>query len=188
MAGSRALSPPFKRNGKLINVIIETPRGCRNKFKYDEQLQLFKLKTVLPAGAAFPYDFGFVPGTRAADGDPIDVLVLMDEPAFTGCLIHCRLIGVIVASQTEDGETFRNDRLVAVVKNAHNYEDLRSLSDVSDNLLDELIHFFKSYNEMKHKEFKVIAVRGRKSARKLVERSVVGNHKNSRARVQETKG
>jgi len=83
---TRLPSQPFGEDGTTLNAIIETPRGSRNKYKFDEELHVFKLKSVLPAGASFPYDFGFVPGTRGEDGDPIDVLVLMDEPAFTGCL------------------------------------------------------------------------------------------------------
>src|SRR4051794_14166126 len=69
-----------------LNVVIDTPKGSRNKFKYDEELGLFKLRKVLPLGAVFPFDFGFLPSTRGADGDPLDVLVLMDEPAFAGCV------------------------------------------------------------------------------------------------------
>ncbi|HEX8201166.1 MAG TPA: inorganic diphosphatase, partial [Isosphaeraceae bacterium] len=97
---------PFDRLGAFavktgeLNVIIETPKGSRNKFDFDEELGLFKLGGVLPAGAVFPYDFGFVPATRGGDGDPLDVLVLMDEPAFVGCLVPARLIGVIEAEQT----------------------------------------------------------------------------------------
>ena len=87
-----------------LNVIVDTPKGNRNKFVYDEELGLFRLGGVLPAGAVFPYDFGFVPGTLGGDGDPMDALILMDEPAFVGCLVECRLIGVIEAEQTEDGE------------------------------------------------------------------------------------
>src|SRR5919202_6145584 len=100
----------FHGDGEL-NVIIETPKGSRNKYDYDEELRLFKLGGVLPSGAVFPFDFGFVPATLGGDGDPLDVLVLMDEPAFTGCLVVTRLIGVIDAEQTErDGETKPNDR------------------------------------------------------------------------------
>src|SRR3954466_14517107 len=142
------LPPPYQADRKALNVVIETPRGSRNKYKYDESLGLYKLSGVLPAGASFPYDFDFVPGTVGEDGDPLDVLVLRDEPAFTGCLIPVRLIGVIEANQTEDGQTFRNDRLVAVAENAHNYRDLQSLKDMNENLLDELVHFFESYNQM----------------------------------------
>jgi inorganic pyrophosphatase len=104
----------FAEDSGDLNVIIETPKGSRNKFNYDEEHQLFKLGGVLPAGAVFPYDFGFLPNTVGGDGDPLDVLVLMDEPAFAGCLVPARLVGVIEAEQTErDGETIRNDRLIA---------------------------------------------------------------------------
>ncbi|HYY41561.1 MAG TPA: inorganic diphosphatase, partial [Pyrinomonadaceae bacterium] len=98
----------FDEESGDVHVIIETPQGSRNKFNYDEQLDLFKLGGVLPLGAVFPFDFGFVPATLGGDGDPLDVLVLMDEAAFTGCLVLTRLIGVIEAEQTEEGETERN--------------------------------------------------------------------------------
>lgn len=153
----------------FVNVVIETPRGCRNKFKYDEELHVFRLNSVLPAGAVFPYDFGYVPGTQAEDGDPLDVLVLMDAPAFTGCLIEARPIGVIEAEQTESGKTERNDRIVAVAKDSHDYRDMKSLKDINANLLKELEHFFVSYNEIKSKEFKLIAHRGPAAAKKLIE-------------------
>ena len=87
-----------------VNVVIDRPQGSREKFKYDEKLGLFKLSKVLPAGEAFPYDFGYIPGTQGEDGDPLDALVLLDEPVFVGCLLVARLVGVIEAEQTEDGE------------------------------------------------------------------------------------
>src|SRR4051794_30057700 len=77
---------------KLVNVIIETPAGSQNKFNYDPKLRIFKLKKALPMGTVFPFDFGFVPNTQAPDGDPLDVLVLMDQHAFSGCLVQCRLL------------------------------------------------------------------------------------------------
>jgi inorganic pyrophosphatase len=76
----------------LARVVVETPKGSRNKFAYDPDDHVFELKWVLPAGMTFPYDFGFVPSTKVDDGDPIDVLVLMDEPAFAGCVLSCRPI------------------------------------------------------------------------------------------------
>jgi len=88
-----------------LNVVIDTPQGSRNKFKYDEKHGVFKLAGVLPAGAVFPFDFGDIPGTLGEDGDPVDVLVLMDEPAFAGCLVPSRLIGVVVAEQTTSATT-----------------------------------------------------------------------------------
>src|SRR4051812_4910200 len=86
---------PFdeSRDGdKALHVVIETARGGRNKIAYDEELGLYRLKKVLPEGMSFPCDFGFVPSTRGGDGDPVDALVLMDEPGTTGCLVSCRLI------------------------------------------------------------------------------------------------
>src|SRR4051812_46072742 len=88
-------------------VVVETPRGTRNKYKYDERRGLFLLHKVLPLGAEFPFDFGFLPSTRGDDGDPLDVLLLTPEPAFPGCVVPARLIGVIEAEQVEDGETER---------------------------------------------------------------------------------
>jgi inorganic pyrophosphatase len=91
--------PSFGEDGTTIHVIIGTPKGSRNKYAFDAELKIFLLKKVLPVGMAFPYDFGFIPSTEAEDGDPVDVLVLMDEPAFPGCLLKCRVIGVIEGEQ-----------------------------------------------------------------------------------------
>src|SRR4051812_19029265 len=103
MMHSPAKLPSFDRESGELTVVVETPRGSRNKFDFDPAVGLFELAGVLPAGASFPFDFGFVPSTRAPDGDPLDVLVLMDEPAFPGCVVRCRLLGVIEAEQTEKG-------------------------------------------------------------------------------------
>lgn len=78
----------------LVQAIIETPKSSRNKYAYDPEQGIFALRKVLPEGMVFPHDFGFLPQTLAEDGDPIDVLLLMDVPAFSGCLIPARLIGV----------------------------------------------------------------------------------------------
>ena len=106
--------PPFDSKSGNLNVLIDTPKGCRSKFAYDMKRKAYVLKSVLPQGALFPFDFGSIPGTIADDGDPVDALILMDEPAFCGCLIESRLVGVIEAEQSEDGKTERNDRLIAV--------------------------------------------------------------------------
>jgi len=159
-------------NRGTVNAIVETPRGKRNKFRLDEQLQLFRLGKVLPAGSSFPYDFGFIPGTKAEDGDPLDVLVLMDESAFPGCVVESRLAGVIEAEQVENGESIRNDRLVAVAAEAHNYRDIKSLRDINAELLNELEHFFKSYNEAEGREFRLLGLKGPRRARQLVKDSM----------------
>jgi inorganic pyrophosphatase len=105
LANPSLLGPLDRGNGKIVQVVIETPKGSRNKYAFDEQKRIFTLKRVLPAGMAFPYDFGFVPSTLADDGDPVDVLVVMDEPAFPGCLVKCRIIGIIEGEQGEKNMT-----------------------------------------------------------------------------------
>src|SRR5918998_3541164 len=124
----------FAGDSGELNAIIETPKGSRNKFDYDEDAGLFKLGGVLPAGSVFPFDFGFVPSTLGGDGDPLDVLLLMDEPAFPGCLVEARLVGVVEAEQTErDGETTRNDRLVAVAAESRAHSKVRSLATLPES-------------------------------------------------------
>ena len=163
---------PARNSDGEITVVIETPKGHRNKFKYDQEKNAFRLSGVLPVGSSFPYDFGFVPSTKAPDGDPIDVLLLMDEPASLGCLVDARLVGVIEAEQTEDGKTTRNDRLIAVATHSQDYSDLRSLRDVNPHLIEEIQHFFIGYNETRGKKFKPLGVHGPKRAIKLLEQSM----------------
>ena len=158
-----------KETGDL-NVVIETPKGSRNKYSYDEKLGIFLLKGVLTIGHSFPYDFGFIPQTLGGDGDPLDVLLLMDEPAFAGCLVHARLVGVIEAEQTErDGKVERNDRLIAVAADSQTHADIKSLNDLNETLVDQIEHFFISYNEAKGKKFEPLGRFGAVKAKKVVE-------------------
>jgi inorganic pyrophosphatase len=146
--------PTFGSDGDL-HVVIETPKGSRNKYAYEPDLGAFKLKKVLPEGLSFPYDFGMVPSTRGEDGDPLDVLLLLDAPAFAGCLISARLIGVIEADQRErDGTWERNDRLIAVSVHAPTHEHIRTLNDLRPSMLDEIEAFFGQYNALSGREFK----------------------------------
>lgn len=162
----------FDRETGSLNAIIDTPKGSRNKYKFDEILGLFRLGGVLPVGMFFPFDFGYVPNTRGGDGDPLDVLVLMDEPAFVGCLIPSRLIGVICADQTEDGRTEQNDRLIAVAENSYVHRDIRSINDLNEILLGEIEHFFVAYNEAKGKQFKPQGRYAARRAREIVEAGI----------------
>jgi inorganic pyrophosphatase len=167
MSGISALEP-FDAKTKHLNVIIESPKGCRNKYTFDEHKDLFVLSGILPVGAVFPFDFGFIPGTTGGDGDPLDVLVLMDEPAFPGCLVPSRLIGVIEAKQTEKGKTGRNDRLIAVAAKSIVHADIKFISDLNRVMLEQMEHFFISYNEIKGKKFKSLGRFGIKKALKIV--------------------
>lgn len=156
---------------QALTTIIETPKNGRVKFKYDAKTNLFRLAKFLPLGAVFPYDFGFVPSTLGGDDDPLDVLVLMDEPAFTGCLVPARLIGVIEAEQIVDGKTERNDRLIAVAAVSHIYNNVISIADLSENIVKEIEHFFISYNKIAGREFKPLGRFGPDRADALVKKA-----------------
>lgn len=165
------LNPFDRKHPGVVLAVIETPGGSRNKFKYDKKLGFFTLAGVLPEGMVFPHAFGFVPRTQAADGDPEDILILMDEPTFTGCVIQTRLLGVMEAEQTEDGKTERNDRLIAVAAQSRDYSEMKSLKDLNSNMLKEIEQFFITYNKEKGKKFKVLRMRGPGQALKMVKKS-----------------
>jgi inorganic pyrophosphatase len=160
---------PFDAESGHVNAIIDTPKGSRNKFQYDEKLGIFKLGGALPLGAVFPFDFGYIPSTKGGDGDPLDILILMDEPAFPGCLVPAKLIGVIEAEQREDQEITRNDRLIAIAADSRNHTHIRFLGDLNNNLIHEIEMFFVSYNETKGKRFEVLGRFGPDRAASLID-------------------
>jgi len=155
----------------LTVVIIETPKGSRNKYAFDPEERIFELTKVLPAGMEFPYDFGFVPSTIGGDGDPIDALVLMDEPAFAGCKLTCRVIGVIEGEQGTKKKTQRNDRIVAVEHGNHSYAHIRHIDDLGRHFERELEEFFVNYHRLGDTQFRIIALKGPTAARRLIKRA-----------------
>lgn len=167
----------LKARDLTCRAIIETPKGSRNKFSYDPKTGLFKLGGLLPEGLSFPFDFGFVPSTLGDDGDPVDVLVLMDAPAHVGCLLDIRLVGVIDAKQTQHGKTERNDRLLGVAVHSYQHEDITSIKDVSRTLLSQVEEFFISYNRQRGKEFKIISTKGPKKALKILKAGIDAHKK-----------
>jgi inorganic pyrophosphatase len=162
---------PFDTGKKSLRVVIETPKGSRNKFKYDDELGCYRLNKVLPEGMSFPYDFGFVPQTKAEDGDPLDVLLLMDQPAYPGIVVESRIVGVIEAEQTEDGKTIRNDRVLAVSVDSHTHADIKRPSDLNSKMIEELEQFFVAYNRENGRKFKLLGCKGMKTAMKLIKKS-----------------
>jgi inorganic pyrophosphatase len=161
-----------KNDNPLIQVVIETPKGSRNKYDFDSEEKIFRLKKVLPAGMAFPYVFGFVPRTLAEDGDPVDVLVLMDEPAFPGCVLKCRLIGVIEGEQDDGKDKERNDRVVAIEKNNLSFADIHHIDDLGKHFVRELEEFFVNYHKLSNEQFRVIDAKGPKQAKKCIEEGI----------------
>jgi inorganic pyrophosphatase len=172
IAAPTVLKPFDKEDKSSIQVVVETPKGCRNKYKFDPKLRSFTLSRVLPGGMVFPYDFGFVPSTMAEDGDPIDVLLLMDAPAFPGCVIESRLIGVIEGEQTKKGKKERNDRLIAVANRSHTHSDMQNVSDMHEKLLKELAEFFVNYHRQDEVQYKFLRTKGPKEATRLLDQAV----------------
>lgn len=169
LADPSRLKPVDKNDKEVVRVIIETPKGSRNKYAFDPGEKTFTLKKVLPAGMAFPYDFGFVPSTLADDGDAVDVLVLMDEPAFPGCVVRCRLVGVIEGEQEDKKKAIRNDRIVAVDVENHQWAHIEHVDDLGKQFVRELEEFFVNFHELMGKKYRILDVRGPGQARRCVE-------------------
>jgi inorganic pyrophosphatase len=160
---------PFTDENDELRVIIETPRGSRAKYDYDPECDCMELGTILPEGMSFPYDFGFVPSTVGDDGDPLDILVLMDTPVVPGCVVRARLIGAIGARQKSKGENWqRNDRLIAVACHAQTHQNVGDLSELRPHLLEEIKGFFEQYNRLRDRKFDPLHDVGPRKARELV--------------------
>ncbi|MBV8805671.1 MAG: inorganic diphosphatase [Sinobacteraceae bacterium] len=144
---------PREPDSDRVHVVIDTPAGSANKYKLDGDV--FRVSRVLPAGLVFPHDFGSIPGTRASDGDPLDVVVLGLPPTFPGCLITVRLIGVLRARQIERGKSIRNDRLIGVGETPVNPSRVRGLRDLEPRTVDDIAHFFEAYNAAQGRDFKI---------------------------------
>ena len=151
--------------------IVETPKGHRNKFKYEPDSGLFSLSHLLPEGFSFPFDFGFIPSTAAEDGDPLDIIVLMDEPAHVGCLLDVRLVGVFKVVQTEKGKQSQNDRLLAVAVRSFSFGEVKSISDLQKSLVQQISEFLALYNKNSGKQDEVKGIEGPQQAMELLEKA-----------------
>jgi inorganic pyrophosphatase len=159
--------PPFSDDGD-VRVVIETPRGSRAKFRYDPELQIFTLSKSLLVGLTYPHDWGFVPSTKAEDGDPIDIMVIHDAATSPGLVLTCRAIGVLQIEQQSKNNAERNDRLFAVPRRSHSERGLRDVRDLSKPILEELEKFFVATDELEDKELKIIGWKGPKIALKAI--------------------
>ena len=167
------LPQTFVSRSKYIHAVIETPKGCAAKYNFDPETGLFKLKKILPEGMVFPFHFGFIPFTMAEDGDPVDVFVLMDEPSWPGCVIECKVLGVIEAEQKEEGKTERNDRIIAAAIESNRYKEIKTLFALDAYLVDEIINFLVAYTSFEKKDFKVIGRQAAHTAIKLIKSQAI---------------
>jgi inorganic pyrophosphatase len=153
---------------RTVNVVIETPRGSKYKYKFDAETNRFKVKKLLPAGLAFPYDFGFIPGTKGEDGDPLDVMIFAEDSYLPGSVIECEIIGAIKAKQISDEESVRNDRIIVVPTLLIEKDGEVELEDFSKHKIKEIENFFVYYNRMEKKEFRPLGILSAKETWKMI--------------------
>lgn len=152
-----------------IEVIVETPKGCQFKYKYDPEKDWYAVHKALPVGLMFPYDFGFIPGTKGEDGDPLDVLILSEFSFLQGSMIECRVIGAMKAGQTDKKTTIRNDRIFVCPDLKGFYPVYNSMRDIQKEKLKEIESFFIYYNAMQNKTFKPLGTLSAKETLKLIQ-------------------
>jgi len=154
-----------------VTVVVETPRGSHSKYKFDPGCNALRLGAVLAEGLSFPYDFGFVPSTLGEDGDPLDVLLLLDHAVPPGCVVTARLIGVLeVRRRTGRDKWRRNDRFFAVATHAPAHRHLQTLSDLGRRTIEEVESFFVHYAGFNGKTLEVLARRGPRRAERLLKK------------------
>ncbi|HWC74525.1 MAG TPA: inorganic diphosphatase [Gemmatimonadales bacterium] len=163
------LPGPFAENG-AINVMVESPRGSAVKLKYDPKHQLISLSRPLTAGLSFPFDWGFVTGTKASDGDPLDAFVLWDVSSYPGVVIPCRPLGVLNVEQTnkETQKRERNDRIAVVPLKAPRQESLRSVLELTERARAEIETFFLEVVAFEGKDLKLLGWQGPDAALKRI--------------------
>lgn len=159
---------PQAQSGR-VHAIVETARGSRCKYNYEEKSGLFTLSKMLPHGLCFPYDFGFIPSTLGQDGDALDIMLIFEEATFTGCLVTARLIGVLEAKQGRARKKMvRNDRLIGVIETERNPSNLKTIQDLGKQRLGAIENFFVTYNALEGKTFYPLGFHGPKQAKKLL--------------------
>ncbi len=144
---------PAQPEAGLINVLIEIPGGSKNKYEFDKDMNAFALDRVLFASVKYPYDYGFVPNTLADDGDPLDGMVMMDEPTFPGCVIAARPIGMLIMIDGGD----RDEKILCVPAEDPRYNEVKSIKDIAPHRLEEIAEFFRTYKNL---EKKVTEIKG----------------------------
>jgi inorganic pyrophosphatase len=163
----------FRADGSL-NVIVESPRGAAVKFKYDLELDRIVLSRPLPSGVVYPHDWGFVPQTRASDGDPVDAMIVWDGVSYPGVLVPCRAIGILNVEQTnlESGARERNDRLAVLPVKAPRFDAVKTVFDLPSRARDELDQFFLAATFFEKKNVRLLGWEGPDQARAFVEASL----------------
>ena len=165
--------PSFDKSGH-IHVVVESPRGSTAKFKYDADLDAVSLSRPLVDGVTYPHDWGFVPSTRAADGDPLDALVLWECSSYPGVVLACRAVAVLTVEQNSKqrpGQRERNDRLLVVPHAAEKWASLKDVDDLSSRKKQELEAFFTAVVALERKDLTFLGWQSASRALELVRTS-----------------
>ncbi len=134
--------------GVIVDAFIEIPKGSSNKYEYDEERKVFVLDRALFSPMFYPADYGFIPDTLAEDGDPIDIMVLMANPTFPGCMIRSRVIGMFLM----EDEKGKDEKIIAVPLGDPRYEEIKTIDDMGSHMKKEFEHFFSEYKQLEGKE------------------------------------
>ena len=174
MSADFSALPPRTAKG-VFNVVVESPGGSRVKIKHDPELRAFKFSRPLPLGLRYPHDWGFIPGTIAPDGDPLDAMVFSDLPTFPGVVIECRTLAVLRLKQNRKNRPGRerNDRLIVVPINAPRFASFRKPSDLSLRWRQELEEFFLSTARFEDKDAKILGWAGAAEGERMVNRCIL---------------
>src|SRR6188474_3713365 len=153
--------PAFVR-GNVFHVVVESPRGSSVKVKFDPELEAMTISRPLTLGVTYPFDWGFVPGTQVADGDPADAMLLWDTPTFPGVVIPCRAAGLMKVDQrrAQGRGRERNDRILAIPVKAPRFEHIRTVRDVPARLRRELEQFFVHVTALEDKDIRILGWAG----------------------------
>jgi inorganic pyrophosphatase len=160
-----------------FRVVIESPAGSRVKLKYEPELEAFTLSRPLVLGVSYPFDWGFVPGTRAPDGDPLDAMVLLDASTYPGVVITCRPFGVVRVTQRKGRGRERNDRVIGIAAESRRFDRVRDARDLPKRIRDEIEQFFLSAVLLEGKGVKLEGWGGPNEGRKVVAAAVAAHKK-----------
>ena len=164
---------PLRGKDGAFHVVVESPRGSTVKLKYEPQLGAFTLSRPLVRGLRYPFDWGFVPSTQAADGDPLDAMVYWHQTTYPGVVLPCRALGVLKVEQKKSSGRGRerNDRLLVVPTVSPRAEVLQDIEDLSPREREELEHFFVAAVTFANKELRLLGWEGAQSAERMVEQA-----------------
>ena len=165
------LKLPTWADKSCVYAVVETPRGSRAKLEFDPKLRVFTLSKPLLVGLTYPYDWGFIPSTKAEDGDPADVLIIHDAATYPGLVLRCKPVGVLEIMQTKKGKKERNDRIFVVPDRSPFEADLTDIRKLPKRAVAELEQFFEATDALEDKKLKFLGWRGPSKAIELIKRS-----------------